>query len=693
MALMERLRNSTKIIFWVLILSFGLLWGLADTGAIDAIMIGPRSLAEVNGRAITAEEYNARVNAFTQQYQEQTGEAPTLEMRAYYDELAWDELVLERIIDSEMERLGITVTDDEIVEMITGARPHPMVAQFFTREDGSIDRLALQAAIEAQENTPIWLNIEAQLREQRSREKLNTFIMSSLRVTDAEIEEAFIRENSVATLEFVRFPFSAVDEADISISDADIRRYYRANSNQFQRDRSWRFNFVEFSKLPTAQDTARIVNEVAGLRASFAAATNDSLFVRDSFSDRPFFGGWLNPSEINWFLADVVSIADGEVTEPIIHDNLVSIAKRSESRAGTEQFTRVRKIQLNFTASNRDAQLAAARDIIRRVNAGESFEEIARTNSTHGSSVRGGNLGYVARGDYSTAVGNAIFNTRVGALTQPLEDNNRIMIFQVLDRSNREIRMAQFSRIIDAEGGGTIRAQRELAVDFQEFAALDGFSREAERQGLAVQEGFATRDTPFITGIGQSRILLSELEGLNRRNAISDIIELDERFVVLQVTEILEAGTRPLEEVRAQIETTLRNERRRELTRSRVEDLLSSNSTLEALAAADGREVQRVDALRLSANTIPGAGREPKVVGAAFGVELNTVSRVIVGDNAAFVLYVTERTQPDITQIPSTFRNQTRERLQMEKNQAFQEVWIERLKEDAEIKDFRRFYM
>ncbi|MCC5925824.1 MAG: SurA N-terminal domain-containing protein [Bacteroidetes bacterium] len=690
---MERLRNSTKIIFWVLILSFGLLWGLADTGAIDAIMIGPRSLAEVNGRAITAEEYNARVNAFTQQYQEQTGEAPTLEMRAYYDELAWDELVLERIIDSEMERLGITVTDDEIVEMITGARPHPMVAQFFTREDGSIDRLALQAAIEAQENTPIWLNIEAQLREQRSREKLNTFIMSSLRVTDAEIEEAFIRENSVATLEFVRFPFSAVDEADISISDADIRRYYRANSNQFQRDRSWRFNFVEFSKLPTAQDTARIVNEVAGLRASFAAATNDSLFVRDSFSDRPFFGGWLNPSEINWFLADVVSIADGEVTEPIIHDNLVSIAKRSESRAGTEQFTRVRKIQLNFTASNRDAQLAAARDIIRRVNAGESFEEIARTNSTHGSSVRGGNLGYVARGDYSTAVGNAIFNTRVGALTQPLEDNNRIMIFQVLDRSNREIRMAQFSRIIDAEGGGTIRAQRELAVDFQEFAALDGFSREAERQGLAVQEGFATRDTPFITGIGQSRILLSELEGLNRRNAISDIIELDERFVVLQVTEILEAGTRPLEEVRAQIETTLRNERRRELTRSRVEDLLSSNSTLEALAAADGREVQRVDALRLSANTIPGAGREPKVVGAAFGVELNTVSRVIVGDNAAFVLYVTERTQPDITQIPSTFRNQTRERLQMEKNQAFQEVWIERLKEDAEIKDFRRFYM
>jgi len=693
MALMERLRSSTKVIFWVLILSFGLLWGLADTGAIDAIMIGPRSLAEVNGRAITAEEYNARVNAYTQQYQEQTGQAPTLEMRAYYDELAWDELVLERIIDSEMERLGIIVTDDEIVEMITGARPHPMVAQFFTREDGSIDRLALQAAIEAQENTPIWLNIEAQLREQRSREKLNTFIMSSLRVTDAEIQEAFIRENSAATMQFVRFPFSAVAEDDITISDSEIRSYYRANSSQFQRDKSWRFNFVDFSKLPTADDTTRIVSELAGLRADFAASTNDSLFVRDNFSDRPFFGGWLNPSEINWFLADVVSVADGEVTQPVIHENLVSIAKRSASRTGSQQYTRIRKIQLNFSASNRDAQLAAARDIIRRVNAGESFEAIARSNSTHASSIRGGNLGYVARGDYSTAVGNAIFNTRVGSITQPIEENNQIFIFEVLHRSNIEVRMAQFSRIIDAEGGGTIRAQREQAVDFQEFAELDGFNREAERRGMVIQEGFATRDTPFITGIGQSRLLLSELENITRRNAISDVIELDERFIVVQVTEILEAGTRPLDEVRAQIETTLRNERRRALTGTRVEQLLTSNSTLEALASADGREVQEVNSLRLSSNTIPGAGREPKVVGAAFGAELNTVSRVIIGENAAFVLFVTERTQPDIAQIPSSFRNQTRERLQMEKNQTFQDVWIDRLKEEAEIKDFRRFYM
>jgi len=693
MALMERLRNSTKVIFWILILSFGLLWGLADTGAIDAIMIGPRSLAEVNGRAITAEEYNARVNAYTQQYQDQTGDAPTLEMRASYDRIAWDELVLERIIESEMERLGITVTDDEIVEMITGPNPHPMVAQYFTREDGTIDRLAMQTAIEDQENASIWLNIEAQLREQRSREKLNTYIQSSLRVTDSEVEQEFVRENSVASVQFVRFPYASVSEDELTVTDSEINSYYRANRNQFEQDKSWRFSFVSYSKLPTAQDTARAIQEVADLRADFAQASNDSLFIRDYFSDRPYFGDWLNPSEVNWFLADVVALNDGEVTEPVIHDNLVSIAKRTESRAGNETFTRVRKIQLNFNDANRAEQLAAARDIVARIGSGASFESIARVNSAHASASRGGELGYIARDEYPTAVSNAVFNTRVGNVTQPLEDGDRFLIFQIVDRSNREVRIAQFSRIIDAEGGGTVSAMREEALDFREYADLDGFTSEAERRNLDVGEGFATKDTPFITGIGQSQILLNELESIDRRNTLTDVIELDEQFIVVYVTEIIEAGPQPLDEVRAQIENTLRTEKRKQITRERVEQLLASNPTLEGLAAADGKDVQSVSSLRLSSNTLPGAGREPLVVGAAFGAELNTVSPVIAGENAAFVLMVTERTEPDVSQMPASFRTQTRDRLQMEKTQAFQQVWIERLREDADINDFRRFYM
>lgn len=692
MGLMERLRNSTKVIFWVLILAFGLLWGLADTGAIDAVMLGPRSLAEVNGQPITAEEYNARLNAYTQRYQEQTGQAPTLEMRAYYEEMAWEELVLEKIINSEMEKLGIQVTDQELVELITGSQPHPLVAQFFTREDGTLDRLALQAAIEAPENTPIWISIENQLRDQRSREKLNAYIESSLRVSRAEVELEFVRENSLVSFNYVRFPYSAVSEDEITVSESEISSYYRSNREMFKQEKSWRFDFVEFSKLPTAADTARVRNEVQSISNEFATAENDSVFVASLFSDAPFFGGWLKPNEVSWFLADAVSASTGEVSSPVEHNGLLTIAKKTDSRNGSETFTRVRQIRLNFSEANKNEVLAQARDIVSRVNNGDSFQQIARVNSNDATAARGGELGYVSREDLPEAARNTVFTGRVGSVTAPIESANSYFIYQIISRTNQQVRIAQFSRRIEADGGETIRRQFDAAGDFREFAVLDGYMEEANRRGLEVISGFATVNVPFITGVGQSRLLLNELKKVEKANTILEPVELDDKILVVRVTEVVKEGTRPLEEVRAQIETTLRNNKRREITVNRTRQLLASNNTLESLAAADDKGVQEAASIRQIANTVPGAGREPALIGAAFGQSLNSVSGVIEGDNAAFVIVVANKVEADINTITASYREQTRQRLQQQKTQAFQEVWLDRLKEQAEIKDYRKFY-
>lgn len=692
MGLMERLRNSTKIIFWILILAFGLLWGLADTGAIDAVMLGPRSLAEVNGQPITAEEYSARTNMYTQRYQEQTGQAPTLEMRAYYEEMAWDELILERIIDSEMEKLGIQVTDDELVELITGENPHPMVAQFFTREDGTVDRLALQAAIDAPENTPIWINIESQLRDQRSREKLNAYIETSLRVSDSEIEQEFIRENSLSTFSYIRFPYSAVDETELTVSESEINSYYRSNRDKFQQDDSWRFEFVEFSKLPTVADSNRIYDEVRQIAVELAAADNDSVFISSVFSDAPFFGGWLNPSEVNWYLADALQMSVGEVTQPVEHEGLVSVAKLMESRRGSTTYTRVRQIRLNFNDASKAETLSLARDIVSRVNRGESFSEIAAINSFDATAQRGGELGYVARQDLPEAARNLVFNARINTVTAPIESDNSFFIYQIVDRSNAEVQLAQFTRRIEADGGETIRRQLDEAVDFREFAELDGFVDEAERRSLVVQTGFGTKDVPFITGVGQSRLLMKELSRVTKANTLLEPIELDDKILVVRVTEALKKGPRPLSEVSAQIENTLRNQKRRQITVNKTKALLAANTSLDALSEAEDNQIQVASNIRLSSNTVPGAGREPALVGAAFGLETDSVSGVIEGDNAAFVILVTEKVEADASGVTEAYRQQTRQRLAQTKTQSFQEVWLERLKDEADIEDYRRFY-
>ena len=167
MGLMQKLRSSTKYIIWLLIISFGLLWVLADTQVFDAMMAGPRNMGEVNSETVTYAEFNQRVNMFTEQHREQTGGSPDSEVRAQYEEMAWEQLIVDKILKQKMNDMGIMVTDSELVDMVTGDNPDPFIRQQFTREDGTIDRVALQNAIESPENREIWIMIEQQLREQR----------------------------------------------------------------------------------------------------------------------------------------------------------------------------------------------------------------------------------------------------------------------------------------------------------------------------------------------------------------------------------------------------------------------------------------------------------------------------------------------------------------------------------------------
>lgn len=587
MGLMESFRNSTKYIFWVLLLSFGVLWGLSDTQMIDALMTGPRSLGEVNGQAISFEEYNERLTNYLEGYRQETGGGqPTLEMRAFYEETVWDELVLDRILDSEMKRLGISVTDAEIIAMVSGPNPDPFITQYFMKEDGTVDRLALNAAIEAPENAEIWVNVERQLREKRRREKLNAFLDASLVITKADIDNEFVRENSTAEFKFVRFPYSAVEESQITVTPKDVEAWYRANKDEFKQEKSWNFRYVQFSKAATSNDTLRAMDEAKHLRVLFAEATSDSAFLAQHASlTRTIPTTFQTETELGSHLSSIFNIADGAVTEPVIHNGTVVMAKRL--------------------------------------------------------AVRG-----------------------------------------------RTVRAAVYTMEIAADPFQTIGVQSDLAQDFSAFAENDGFEEEAGRQSLPVLTAFATDNTPFIPGVGNSRLMLNALKKA-KHNEISQPIELDDRFIVFQVTEIREAGPRPLDDVRTQIETRLRNDKRRELTVARVRDLVKGVGSLEEIASKDGKEVFTVSDQRLSGTVIPGAGREPGVVGGVFAAPLNAVSNVIEGENAAFVVFVTSRVDADPATMPAGTETFLRSRLQATKSQNFREVWIERLKKSAEIKDYR----
>ncbi len=586
MGVMEKMRNSTASILWILIFSFGILWVLADVDFFSGITQGPTNLGVVNGEPITLEEYNNRVSFYTEQFAQQTNQAMTPEMRALYENQAWEDLVAARLIQQKMNEIGITVTDNELIEMITGDNPDPFIRQQFADSDGNIDQIALRAAIDAPENSQAWIMIEQQLRDNRRQQKMSNFISSGLRVSSAEIRNEFIRENSFADISFLRFPFSDITDDEITFTEDDLRRYYRNNPAQFERSESYRFRFVSWDKTPTPDDTTNTINDVESLREAFQMAENDSLFLLRNQSDVPYRGSFVSIDEIRDEYRPVIDLEVGEVSEVIMINGDPHVFKKIEQR-----------------------------------------------------------------GD--------------------------------------EIRFAVLSYRVVADPIATIDRLAEQAEEFGFYAASDGFEREAEMRDLEVREATATKGNPFIPGLGQSQAVLDELSTL-RRNRISDPIELNDQFVVIQLLERTEAGTRPFEEVRGQIENFVKTEKRREIMYDRVREMLASNGDLQSLAERAGKEIQSAEGIRMGGSNIPGAGREIKVIGSIFGLEQGQQSGPIRGESAVFIVRADEIDMADPEMMTSTQRQDIRNRLEQQKFVAFNQVFIDRLREDANIQDNRR---
>ena len=171
MGVMTKFRDNTGIILWILIGSFGLLWVVMDVFDPNALMMGPRTLGSVNGEPISYEEYNGRVQYYSNAYSQQTGQSMNSELRAAYESQVWEEIVSAKLLEQKMDELGITVTDDELLDMVYGENPDPLIRQYFQREDGTIDPFMVQNVLSDEQYSQEAIAIELQLRQKRRQEK------------------------------------------------------------------------------------------------------------------------------------------------------------------------------------------------------------------------------------------------------------------------------------------------------------------------------------------------------------------------------------------------------------------------------------------------------------------------------------------------------------------------------------------
>lgn len=689
MGMMNKMREQTGVVLWILVLSFGGLWVLQDSGAFDVIGLQQgRSVGTVNGQDISSEMYRNAIDQRLQSVQQQ-GMDVTPNMQAQIEQEVWDALVVNALREQEMERLGIEVSRDEIYELITGDNPAPIVRQAFPDGNGGVDRALLNDIIAQAEDNPEIASqlvaLEEQIGRTRRQQKLNALIAASVRVAPREIEREFTRRNRTASADYVALRYSDVPDEQVNVSERDIEAYYDENRDDFERPTLYSVDYVTFSKAPTAADSALALRGLRELRQGFREASDPVSFAQQNSFGAESEATLLTPPEMAPELATALyeDPGVGRVVGPLAtaEGQVALLRITAVQQAENGPFTRARHILFSAEAE------AQAVSVKQEIESGAlSFEQAARQYSTDNSnSAQGGDLGWFGSGQMVPAFDEAVQAASVGDVVGPIETQFGLHLLRVESRVNQAVEVVRISRPLTAQ----LNEVRQAAEEFQFFTVEEDrdFAEAAQQEGLTVQQAQVQAGQPFVPGLNIGRDLFRFLEGAEAGD-ISQPLDAGDALAVVRLKETQPEGYRPLEEVRGQIESRLLTEKKKDVQIERLRQARSAGS-LTAIAQQAGTSVQSASELTLAAPTLPGFGREPRVLGALFGLQPNSISQVIEGRNAVFVLRPTAFTGGDSGSMTPQQREEIRQQLLQQKRQQLLRSWLQDLRDEAEIEDFR----
>jgi peptidylprolyl isomerase/peptidyl-prolyl cis-trans isomerase D len=687
MGAMNTLRQNTGVILWILVLSFGIIWTLQDSDVFSAMNQPDRNVATVNGAPIQQEEYQQVVKRVRERFQQQLGGTMNPQMQSRIRDRAYDQVVDQKLLEQEMTRLGISVTDSEVESMVFGENPHPLIRKQFADSTGQINYQLLQNMAQDPQRESQWLKIEEYLRRQRRQRKMTSLVQATIQVSEQDVENYHRRQNTSASARYVSLRYAQVPDDSVSVSESDLRSYYDNNKEDFKREKTVTLKYATTSKEATAEDSSNIASDLDELREDFATTESDSLFLLNNASDNDFSSEYKTADQMNARVADSVyaNPEPGRIVGPVFGGGQAHLIKIRDTRPAETEYAHARHILLKTDQADSEmmSRLQALRDSIE--SGAASFAEMARRYSDDQSAAEGGDLGWFAEGSMVDAFGDAVFGAEPGALVGPIRSEFGYHLVRVEARASQAVQMADLAYNL-TPSQATLSDKESTLGDLAYFAEENGnFREEAQRLDLTVQEVQVETNQSSFPGIGESPALSRFLENASAGD-ISEVTELSDKFVVARVTDVTPEGHRSFSDVKSQIRPKVALQKKREVQGRRMERALSQNG-FDALPNVLGTQMRTQSDVTYSTKTVPGLGREPKFVGAVFGLEVGETSGVVEGENAAFVVEVTEKnTPPPLTEQQ---RQQIRKQLLKQRRKQATSDWLSALKEDATIMDNR----
>ncbi len=699
MPLLTRIRERMTTIFaifaGVFVVYIVLDWGMDITGrknsnrSAESQMIGT-----VNGKGISYREFSDAVQQNIENQRAQTGTEPEETQVDLIRDQVWSSLVTQYLYNGEIERLDLSVSNQELIDAVRGGNPPAFLRSQFTDSTGTFNRAAYDAAINDPRNKPIMVRLEAAIREQQLQQKLKSVVETGVTVTEGELRQKFRDENIYFSAAYLDLePNRLVPDSMVTITDDDLRAYYDEHIRTYRREATRKVRYVRFMVGPSAGDTAYVQKEMEDiLRRAKEGADFDDLATASSSipaTDVFYVRGELDPGkESAVFDAQV-----GDIIGPLLERDGMHLIKVQEFRDGKNPAVHAQHVLVRVEGTDSAAALAKARDILKRARAGEDIGDLAvQFSDEPGASTRRGDLGWFGRGRMVKPFEDAVFSAKAGQILGPVKTQFGYHVIKVLGRDSREVKIRDIRLPIETSPK-TESDIYQKSQDFAYFARENGFDKEAGLNNLTITESPAFERDGTIPGLG-SHQAINRFAFESEPGDVSESISLTSGYAVFTVSEVKDAGLRPFEEVKPSIETVVKREKKIAALSSMAAEALKTLKPGDSLTTIAPRfgdaKVQYVRDVTISSAT-GRIARDPVFAGAVDALAAGQISKPITGPRSVYVIHLLSKTAFDTASYQARRPAMLSALLLQKRNQIFAD-WTELLRESAEIVDNRDLF-
>ena len=653
----------------VCIISFGLFAFIAEEAfrSCDSAKNNERQqIGEVFGEKISVQEFQKLVDEYTEVIKMQQGQdnLPEEQMNQVKD-MVWNSYIQNKIVAHEAEKLGLTVTDAELQDILkTGTSPMLAQTPFVNQQTGRFDVSALQkflADYKAQKANPsanaqmmdqytkiynYWSFIEKTLRQQTLAQKYQSLLAHCFLSNPVEAKMAFKEENEESKIQLAAFPYSDIQDDKVKVVESDLKAKYDEMKARFKQPVESRdIKFVDIQVEASQADRAALNKEFAGYHTQLAAAADPTEVVRKSASTVAYLG---IPVAKDAFPSDIAatldSMAVGATTAVKANtaDNTLNIVKL------------VNKQQLPDSIQYRVIQVAAASvaeaktkadSIQGAISGGADFEAIAKKYGQTGEKA------WMTTRQYEFAQSmdkdnkafiNAL-NTQAVNATSQLQLGQGYVILQVCDRKAmiEKYTAAVIKKNVDFSQDTYRTAYNKFSSFVSANQTADEIVKNAAKSGYKVQDlKDITTATHYVANIHSTREALKWIFEA-KEGSVSPMYECgnNDHLLVVVLDKINRIGFRGLDD--PQVKEMVKAEVIKDKKAEMIEAKLNGVKNIAA-AKSKGAKVSEVNQITFAAPVFVASvgASEPALSGAVSATKKGVFSAHPVKGNAGVYLFL-----------------------------------------------------